>query len=335
MTNRANQSQDNVSSRTGRQWIDQQLGSDTNTATPNVQVIPIPDLRSFAGAAQPVEQMIADVEASNFQGPAESLDVEAPIAAATVLSMEKLGVTNEMANVAMPPVSLAMPAAAPAVSAAAVEEAEPIKRGYLSTLDRNSDEVDGVCRQIVEKFPGDAPSAIMFCSSEANQKAEYTAAQTAVSITEKIDGQILLIDSDFENGNLSLWQHEEKASGACDLFCRQIDLEDVICQTSEPRIDFLPVGNISGFNMAKSMQKLSKTIATLKSKYRLIVVNAGDAHSKAAGIWSQHTSGCYLMVSMENTSKAVAKSAVSHLESCGARVMGCIVSEVSQPTVGF
>ena len=348
MTNRATPSSDNVSSSIGRQWINEQLGTDSNMETPRIQVIPIPDLRAVKQETQPVRK--AEETFARAAALASGLS-EAPIVATTLpdfnlaeMDDESLDIRNESTvRPEIPAVSLPVVGQARAEQLAqgtipkplAEEDRNRIKRGYLSTLDRKSEDVDGVCRQINEKFPGDAPCVIMFCSSEENQKVEYTAAQTAVSLLDQIEGRVLLIDSDLDNGNLSLWQHAEKETGICDLYGRQIELNSIIRETSDPRIDFLPVGNISGFKISNSMERLTRTVATLKSNYRLVIVNVGDAHSKAAAIWAQHTSGCYLMVSMEHSSKAVAKSAVTHLESCGARLMGCVVSEVSPPTVGF
>lgn len=341
---------ENISSRAGRNWINQQLGSTNTQQTPRVQVIPVPDLRTIKESPRPAaqtKQPSTQVDRPTVQTGRPSVQMSAavttrdttPVATATAGTFATAPTSFAAPAVSLPTtqaidtVDRNVVATAPVETRAPVAQAEPLERGYLSTLNRNSEEVEGVCRQIEEKFPGNAPCVIMFCSSEENQKVEYTAAQTAVSMTDKIEGRVLLIDSDLKAGKLSMWQHADKATGVCDLLGRQIDLQSTIRKTSDSRVDFLPVGNITGFNIPKSFDRLTKAIGELKSRYRVICVNVGDAHAKAAGIWSQHTCGCYLMVSMENTSKTVAKSSVAHLESCGARVMGCVVSEVTPETV--
>ena len=333
---------DPVSSSQGRQWLNQQRGQ-IDSETPGVQVIPIPDLRSappLVSGTERVQQAGDDSDTVD----ADSFEVFQPESVRSVPQInEHISVAENAVNMA---IASGMTAhVSPTLKknpAAASPEPEPIQQteattqvplGYIGTLKRDAKEVAGICSQLTNKFRGGLPFVISFCCSEDNQKVEFTTAQTAVSLAEHIDGRVLVVDGDFANSRLSQWENSGKTNGICDHLSRRFELGSAIRKTNDPQIDFLPAGNVSGFDVKTAVNKLEQAVAELKSDYEVVCVNVGDAHSKSAGIWSQHSCGTYLLVSMENTSRTVAKSAVQRLESCGARVLGCVVSEVTEPAV--
>jgi len=332
-----------VSSSRGRQWLDQQRGVQSEHETPGVQVIPIPDLRS-ASPSIPATRAVQlgndehdTVEADSFDlfemetvRNIPEIDQNITVAESAVSMGIASGMTAHVTQ--MPEINTA--ASTPETKfMPSTETTEQVALGYIGTLKRNSEEVHGICSQLTNRFPGGLPCVISFCCSEENQKVEFTTAQTAVSLADKIDGRVLVIDGDFTNTRLSQWENSGKANGICDHLSRRFELASAIQKTNDPQIDFLPAGTVSGFDIKTAVNKLEKTVAELKSDYEVVCVNVGDAHSKSAGIWSQHSCGTYLLVSMENTSRTVAKSAVQRLESCGARVLGCVVSEVTDASV--
>ena len=66
----------------------------------------------------------------------------------------------------------------------------------------------------------------------------------------------------------------------------------------------------------------------MKREYQFIRVAAGDAHSSAARMWNDICDGSYLLVSMKNSNESFAKSAVAELQARGARLLGCVVTDV-------
>ena len=334
---------DPVSSSRGRQWLNQQRGQ-TDHETPGVQVIPIPDLRS----ALPSMPATTDVQLENLEHDTVdtdtigSLDIDSlrtlPDISDNISTAEtavNMGIASGMTAHITPTPEIAPPATPEPVTTPPTAPTAPdqVALGYIGTLKRNSEEVHGICDQLTNRFPGGLPCVISFCCSEENQKVEFTTAQTAVSLADQVKGRVLVIDGDFANTRLSQWENSGKSNGICDHLSRRFELGKAIRKTNDPQIDFLPAGNVSGFDIKTAVDKLEKTVAELKSEYEVVCVNVGDAHSKSAGIWSQHSCGTYLLVSMENTSRTVAKSAVERLESCGARVLGCVVSEVTDAAV--
>ena len=65
----------------------------------------------------------------------------------------------------------------------------------------------------------------------------------------------------------------------------------------------------------------------MKTEYQYVCVAVGDAHSKAAKLWSDVCDGSYLLVSIKNSNGTIAKSAVTELKTNGARLLGCIATD--------
>ena len=66
----------------------------------------------------------------------------------------------------------------------------------------------------------------------------------------------------------------------------------------------------------------------MKQDYQFICVSAGDAHDNVAKTWSGVCDGSYLLVSLKNSNEKIAESAVAELQTSGARLLGCVVTDL-------
>ena len=336
-----------ISSSNGRSWLKRQIsdGASGTPDSPHIHVVSIPDMNRTS-VAQSSRMPTATVHCPSPSSPdASSAEPDAsPRSAATIrsgLSSIKAVITRSLADkVKTDDILVAsLVDRQHAVRLADRQDAEPENagqsglKGYLGTLETQRPEIEPLIDQILDRFPGVPSCVLLFAGSEKNSQVEFTTAQTAIALAEKVDGKILIVDSDFEDKNLSRWQDAEQSSGVCDFLTHNRNWRDSVCDTGHAKLDFMPVGKVVGVNVDTATAKLSKTVADLKSNYRVICVNVGDAHSMAAGIWSGHASGTYLVVSMTGSSQAIAKSAVSQLQLYGARLLGCIISDTPETQV--
>jgi hypothetical protein len=66
----------------------------------------------------------------------------------------------------------------------------------------------------------------------------------------------------------------------------------------------------------------------MKREYQFICISGGDARSPSARIWNDICDGSYLLVSVKNSNQTIARSAVAEMQTSGARLLGCVVTDV-------
>lgn len=194
-----------------------------------------------------------------------------------------------------------------------------------TTEARYREAMAGLVDSILDRFPLAAPAVLLFVGSESNSHVDDTCAKIAGSLAERNVGKILLVDSNF-NGRLSKVRNLESSSG----------IGEVVNDGTEWKLttvdelsgmDFMPAGK-GGFNRWGGAQRLRNAIAEMKQDYQFICVSAGDAHDNVAKSWSGVCDGSYLLVSLKNSNETIAESAVTELQTSGARLLGCVVTDL-------
>lgn len=182
--------------------------------------------------------------------------------------------------------------------------------------------------QIVERFPLAASTIILFAGTEESAHTDETCARVSAELAGRRIGSVLLIDSDFPNRNLSIASGMREKPGLREIVAMGMDWQQTVLRNSNSQLDFMPAGltNQSRWNANK---QLHKAAAQMRSEYQFICVSIGDAHAKAARLWSEVCDATYLLVSIENSNQDIAKSAVNVLSKMGARLQGCVVTETS------
>ena len=165
--------------------------------------------------------------------------------------------------------------------------------------------------------------------SEPNQHVDEISARVASALCDQTESRVLLIDSDTVGKNLTAASRQLNESGMTEVIEYNRDWRSSLLRNRGSNLDFLPVGNGS-FGRWNQNELLQKAACEMKTDYQIVCVSAGDAHGKAAKLWSDVCDGSYLLVSVKNSNGTIAKSAVTELKSSGARLLGCIVTDVNE-----
>jgi Mrp family chromosome partitioning ATPase len=209
----------------------------------------------------------------------------------------------------------------------------PTKEGPRKDTDKPSEKhgsdqaIDKLANAIIARFPLGDPTVLMFVGSESNKHIDETCARVASTLAERGLGRILLLDSDTRGHSLSNASGVSGQLGITDVVNDSIGWESTIYGRSSTNLDFLASGT-SVFHHPDSRDRLRHTIAEMKREYQFICISAGDARSPSARIWNDICDGSYLLVSMKNSNRTIAKSAVTEMQSSGARLLGCVVTDV-------
>ncbi len=138
-------------------------------------------------------------------------------------------------------------------------------------------------------------------------------------------GKVLLVDSNL-NGDLTRFRNLVSNRGVGDIVNDGEDWRELV-EDEAAGIDFMPSGNCS-FKRWGAAQRLRSAVAEMRQNYQFICVSAGDAHENVAKAWSSVCDGSYLLVSLKNSNETIAESAVAELQTSGARLLGCVVTDL-------
>lgn len=197
-----------------------------------------------------------------------------------------------------------------------------------SSKSKHSEAIAPLVNAILERFPLADPAVLLFVGSEANTHIDETCARISNRLAERNVGRVLLIDSDVAGHELSRASGLAGEPGISDVVNQGASWKPLIYRGSESGLDFFPAGG-GQFSHLDGPTRLREAIAEMKREYQFICVSAGDAHHANAKIWTEICDGSYLLVSMKNSNETVAKSAVTELQSSGARLLGCVVTDVA------
>jgi Mrp family chromosome partitioning ATPase len=178
---------------------------------------------------------------------------------------------------------------------------------------------------LLDRFPLSARVVVLFVGAQGNSLTASTCASVAKKLAELRIGEILLVDSS-AGRELSRTYQESDSIGLNNLLKHDLDWKSLIRNLPTSGLDFLPAGTTHWEHWGAE-QKLRTIAAEMKRHYQFICVSADDANVANSKIWTGICDGSFLLVSLKNANHAIAESAVVELQTSGARLLGCIVTE--------
>lgn len=188
--------------------------------------------------------------------------------------------------------------------------------------------VDSLCDTILERFPTGDPSVLLFVGAEPNHHIDEATARVAARMAQRNVGRILLLDSDLKAQSLTQASGLDQTNGLSDVTNHGLDWRSLVYTGDSKMLDFIPGGTHQRFRHPEEKSRLRAAVTEMKQDYQFVLVSAGDAHDLSARIWNDICDGSYLLVSMKNSNETFAQSAVAELQSNGARLLGCVLTDV-------
>ncbi len=201
---------------------------------------------------------------------------------------------------------------------------EKSKSGNSATKNHAS-AIDGLVDSVLERFPLAAPAILLFVGSESNPHIDETCAEVALMLSKRNVGDVLLVDSNFE-GQLTSHHNLTSSAGVSEVYNDVESWDSLVVRESASGLDFLPSGK-GNLDRWDGTSRVRQAAAEMKAAYQFICVSAGDAYSNASKTWSGICDGSYLIVSLNSSNERIAESAVTELQSSGARLLGCVVTD--------
>ena len=204
----------------------------------------------------------------------------------------------------------------------------PMDAAESDSDDRAEDvEIKTLVDSIFERFPLAASSVLLFLGTELNPHVDETCARVAAAIAERNVGNVLLVDADVEGRRLTRASSLTEQSGYAECINRNQPWQEKIVSQNNSSFGFLPAGTCD-MDRWNAKQLLRTTVAEMKGTYQFVCVSAGSTHAKHAKLWFDVCDGTYLVVSLKSSNETYAQSSVEELKAHGARLLGCVVTDV-------
>jgi Mrp family chromosome partitioning ATPase len=181
---------------------------------------------------------------------------------------------------------------------------------------------------LAELSPGHS-AAMMFTSADEGEDKTRTLASLAVVLAEMADGEIVVVDADFRcpalANRLGIWADR----GLVDVLTGGADWRGLVRKTARARLSVLPAGKLpSDDGTPPSDLKIGAMLDALRDRYRLVLMNTAPLVYPEAAPLSRLCEGTYLVVELGRTGRRAARQAVRLIETCGGRVLGCVLVNV-------
>ena len=198
--------------------------------------------------------------------------------------------------------------------------------GCVTDICRSLSDIEPVVSQIMSGSLREGTTVLMFASTDRYSESERLATSIAVSLSNRATRQVMLVDSDFEKRYLTRVYGLELDPGISNYLFQSPPSSNWLYKTDRQRVDFVPAGDFPFRSVATETSNMTRWLQGLKKDYSFICVNAGDAHGASIPLWSQHCGGAYLSVNKQQSSQAIACSAVARLRRLETRLLGCVVN---------
>lgn len=184
--------------------------------------------------------------------------------------------------------------------------------------------------QVLDDFPL-GPSSVLLVADVDGMSSGYAVAyQLAYHLATRKVGKVLVIDSHFEERELSCRLSLGSELGLADILATGKTLEETVCETDLANLDVLPVGT-ERMCLRKSPEStwIVDNIQSLRDQYQFVIVSVGNVFHQSTAMWAKQCDASYMAIELGGSNRTVAKSGVVRLQQFGARLMGCVVTDAA------
>ena len=235
--------------------------------------------------------------------------------------------SHQVVFVNIPNVASSSPAQADAPMKVIDTPAVEIPHAAIQASEGETSEISTLVDSIFQRFPLAASTVLLFVGTEENPHVDEACARVASAIASRNIGDVLLIDADVEGQRLTKASGLEGQAGFLECINRSHPWRQRVVSRDESSFGFLPVGECE-MDRWNAKQLLINSVAEMKQDFQFVCVSAGSAHSNHAKLWFDVCEGSYLVVSLKSSNETFAKSSVKELQAGGARLLGCVVTDV-------
>lgn len=170
-------------------------------------------------------------------------------------------------------------------------------------------------------------AAILFTSPGDGEGKTSTVMGLAEVLARQDSGEVLAVDGNLRRPGLADWVDIEADRGLAEVLSGNANWPDEIRTTGidnlsilpsreDPSVDACPVDNA----------KLADLLSELRREFRLVLFDGASLRYPEVAEMSRHFDQIYLVIELNRTSRSEAKQAVSIIDNCEGRLLGCVLT---------
>lgn len=219
------------------------------------------------------------------------------------------------------------------VQAATVTEASAVSPVASSIAEpKRSEGHSAIVEALLARFGAGPSCLIHFCDIDQPRRAAGVGLSVGMEFADRTQRRVLLLDLSRTTRPLSCFLGVELAAGFREVIRTQLNWRNLVRPTSNPLVDVLPAGVIK---LSSTATRADYELAVRRLAGELVLHYGGvfscsdtafDLETELVGLCS---SGGFLTMDFQRTSRRLAKTAASHLQMSGTRLLGCIAASNS------
>lgn len=241
--------------------------------------------------------------------------------AGQIMPPETAGIVENSNPVARPPRNDSTP-----VESAASRTASSTPTAAPSQIGGHA----AVVEAIVSRFGSTSSFLIHFCDIDQPRRAAEVCLSVGFELAERMQRRILLLDSSRTNRPLSGLLGVDLAAGFREVIRTDLNWRNLIRPTSHPLVEVLPAGVIKSGTTRGPEQELAvrKLVAELSQRYGGVCSCADSAYDSETELLGRCSSGAFLTIDFQLTSRGLARAAAQQMQLSGNRLLGCIAASL-------
>ncbi len=207
-------------------------------------------------------------------------------------------------------------------------QSSPPSEEVGQTANRNH---SAVVESLAVRFELAGSFAIHLCDIDHPLRPAEVCLSVGLELAERLQRRILLIDVSRTSRPLSGLLGVDLAAGFREVIRTELNWRQLVRPTSHPLVEVLPAGVIklnssTGNEYELAVRRLMSEVA---QTYGGILTCADSAYDPETALVGMCSSGGFLTIDFQRTSRGLAQAAAKQLQATGHRLLGCIAASLA------
>ncbi len=153
--------------------------------------------------------------------------------------------------------------------------------------------------------------------------------ELASALAEGCDGEILLVDANFQSASLTRRFNLGEKSGLADVLAKKLAAHAAGHETAVARVRVLPKGGDAVGRAARraNEEEWKSLLAGLKERYRYVLIDAPGVEEPHCLPLAKAADATFVAIALDHTPRETVQEALEHLHLHKARVAGCVITD--------
>ncbi len=175
--------------------------------------------------------------------------------------------------------------------------------------------------------PGQA-ATVWICPTGTEPLSDHLV-ELASALAEGCDGEILLVDANFQAASLTRRFNLGEKSGLADVLAKKLAPHAAGHETAVARVRVLPKGGdtVGRASRRANEDEWRSLLAGLKERYRYVLIDAPGIEEPHCLPLAKAADAAFVAIALDHTPRETVQEALEHLHLHKARVAGCVITD--------